>query len=137
MSSEQQYGWMWLQALESAEQAERLRCAFVRYLGPREDELCWEPPVDIHESAEGLRLLFALPGVAPDDIQIRLEAGELLVSAVRRLSCPAGAGLIRRLEIPHGRFMRRVALAGPVRIAESQYRNGCLELRLVAAESWE
>ena len=128
---------MWTQALELLEQAERLQRGFVRYLGPREDMVGWEPPVDIHESDEGLRLLVALPGVAAEDVEIRLEDRALTVSAVRRLWCPAGGGMIRRLEIPHGRFVRRIALAGPTRIADSQYRNGCLELRLVPAERTE
>lgn len=128
---------MWLQALELVEQAERLHRGFVRYLGPAEDVAGWEPPVDILESDQGLRLLFALPGVAPEDIQIRLESGALIVTAVRRLSHAAGAGAIRRLEIPHGRFVRRIALAGPTRIADSQYHNGCLELHLVPAERKE
>lgn len=133
MGDERQYTWMWIQALDLTERAERLQRGFLRYLGPRENVVNWEPPVDIHETDEGLRLLFALPGVAPEDIEIRLESGTLVVSAVRRLSCPAGGGLMRRLEIPHGRFVRRIALAGPTRIADSQYRNGCLELRLVPA----
>lgn len=137
MSNERHYGWMWLQALELTEQAERLQRRFVRYLGPGEEAVSWEPPVDIRESEEGLLLLFALPGVASEDIELRLEAGALIVSAVRRLS-PAGRGaFIRRLEIPHGRFVRRVALRGPTRIAESQYRDGCLEVRLVPAQSRE
>lgn len=125
---------MWLQALELVERAERLHRGFVRYLGPAEDVVGWEPPVDILETKEGLRLLFALPGVAPEDIQVRLETGVLIVSAVRRLSQAAGTGVIRRLEIPHGRFVRRITLAGPTQIADSQYRNGCLELHLVPAE---
>ena len=137
MSNEREYGWMWLQAIELAERAERLQRGFLRYLGPRGDAVSWEPPVDIQESAEGLKLLFALPGVAPEDIEIRLEGAALTVSAVRRPSCPAGAALIRRLEIPHGRFVRRIPLTGPTRIADSEYRNGCLELRLVPAERGE
>lgn len=137
MSDERQYGWMWLQALELSEQAERLQRRFVRYLGPGEDVVSWEPPVDIQESDEGLRLLFALPGVAPEDIEIRLEGAALIVSAIRRLSLAGRGALIRRLEIPHGRFVRRVALAGPTRIAESMYRNGCLEVRLLPAERRE
>jgi len=137
MSAERPYDWMWLQALELAEQAERLQRGFVRYLGPREDVVGWEPPVDIYESDQGLRLLLALPGVAPEDIEIRFEGPALIVSAVRRLSCPSSGGAIRRLEIPHGRFMRRIALAGPTRIADSQYRNGCLELSLVPVEGGE
>jgi HSP20 family protein len=137
MSNERPYDWMWLQALEVAERAERLQRGFVRYLGLKEEVIGWEPPVDIQESDQGLRLLFALPGVAPEDIEIRLESGALIVSAVRRLSRPAGGGVIRRLEIPHGRFVRRIPLGGPTRIADSQYRNGCLELRLVPAERRE
>jgi len=137
MSDERPYGWMWLQALELSEQAERLQRRFVRYLGPGEGVVSWEPPLDIQESDQGLRLLFALPGVAPEDIEIRLEGAVLSVSAVRRLSLPGRGALIRRLEIPHGRFVRRVALTGPTRIAESRCLNGCLEVRLVPAECRE
>ncbi len=136
MSSERPYGWMWLQALELAEQAERLQRSFLRYLGPAADAVSWEPPVDIHETDQGLIVLFALPGVAPQDIEIRLENAALVVSAMRRVSGAPRGALIRRLEIPHGRFVRRIALTGSaLRIAETLYRHGCLEVRLVPAGS--
>jgi HSP20 family protein len=134
MSTERQYGWMWLQAVELADEAERLQRRFLRYLGPGVDAVNWEPPVDIHETDDGLVLLFALPGVAPEDIEVRLERTALTVSAVRRLPAPRDA-LLRRLEIPHGRFVRQVALNGELRVAQSHYVNGCLEVRLVRAES--
>jgi HSP20 family molecular chaperone IbpA len=39
--------------------------------------------------------------------------------------------VIRRLEIPHGRFFRRIPLAGvPLKLTASRYENGCLEVRL-------
>ena len=125
--------WMWLQALALAEEAERLQRGFVRYLGPGEQVVNWEPPLDMYECDAGVVLLIALPGVAPEDIEIRLEDRALSVSATRLVSCPPDGSLIRRLEIPHGRFVRRVTLTGPTRIAESRYRNGCLEIRLVPA----
>jgi HSP20 family molecular chaperone IbpA len=135
MTTERHFGLMWLQALELSEQAERLQRRFVRYLGPGTDAVSWEPPVDIHETPDGFVLLFALPGVAPEDIEIRLERTSLTVSARRRVGVVEPNALIRRLEIPHGRFVRQIALSGPaLRVAESQYRNGCLELRLVHAE---
>lgn len=124
---------MWLRALEAAEEAERLQRRFARYLGPGEHAVGWEPPLDIYECDAGVVLLVALPGVAPEDIEIRLEEAALTVSATRLVSCPPDGSLIRRLEIPHGRFVRRITLAGPTRIAESRYRNGCLEIRLVPA----
>ncbi len=134
MSIEQKYGWMWLQALELADEAERLQRRFLRYLGPGVDAVNWEPPVDIHETEDGLILLFALPGVASEDIEIRLEPAQLTVTALRRLTAAHREAVIRRLEIPHGRFVRQIALSGaPLQLAESRYLNGCLEVRLVRA----
>ncbi len=132
MNTERRYGWMWLRALELADEAERLHRRFLEYIGPGTDAVHWEPPVDIHETDEGFILLFALPGVAPEDIEVRLERTALVVSALRRVTLPHAGALIRRLEIPHGRFVRKVALSGPpLRIADSHYINGCLEVRLV------
>ena len=128
---------MWLRALSLAEEAERLQRSFVRYLGPAEQRVGWEPPVDIYECAEGIVLLIALPGVAPEDIELRLDDRSLSVSARRLVSCPPDGSLIRQLEIPHGQFARRITLARPARIAESRYRNGCLEIRLVPAVKGE
>jgi HSP20 family protein len=132
MSAERRYDWMWLQAIELANQAERLQQRFVRYLGPTDGHVSWEPPVDIYESADGLVLTFALPGVAPENIEVRLERSALTVSALRAIRSSGCHSKIRRLEIPHGRFMRRVTLSGmPLRLAESRYLNGCLEVHLL------
>src|SRR6516164_2663423 len=110
MNTERRYGWMWLRALELADEAERLQRRFLRYIGPGTDGVHWEPPVDIHETADGLILLFALPGVAPEDIEVRLERTALTV----------------------------IALSGPaLRIADSRYIDGCLEVRLVQAKERE
>lgn len=138
MSSERQYGWMWLQAVELSDQAERLHRRFLRYLGPGADAVTWEPPVDIQETEEGFILLFALPGVAHEDIEVRLECAVLTVSAMRPVRLADPDAVIRRLEIPHGRFVRSVALSGPaLKIADSHYLNGCLEVRLIQVESRE
>jgi HSP20 family protein len=135
MSTDRPYGWMWLQALELVDQAERLQRRFLRYLGPRSDTPSWEPPVDIHESHEALVVLFALPGVLPEDITVELDDSALTVSAMRRVRCAAPDALIRRLEIPHGRFFRVIPLSGhSLKIAQSQYLNGCLEVRLVRTD---
>lgn len=129
---------MWLRALELADEAERLHRRFLEYIGPGTDTVRWEPPVDVHETEDGLILLFALPGVAVEDIEIRIEPTALTVSALRRVKLPAAGALIRRLEIPHGRFVREIALTGPpLRLADSSYTNGCLEVRLMRARESE
>jgi HSP20 family protein len=136
MSTERHYGWMWLQALELVDEAERLQRRFLRYLGPGDAAVCWEPPVDIHETAEEVVVVFALPGVAPQDIEIRLEDAALTVSATRSLRRAHGGALIRRLEIPHGRFLRQIALPeAALKLAASHYLNGCLEVHLTRSAS--
>jgi HSP20 family protein len=132
MSSERQYGWMWVEACEVLDRAERLQRQFLRYLGPAgADAAVWEPPVDIQETPDGLILLFALPGVVPEEINLRLGPQELTVSALRPLKLAHPEAVIRRLEIPHGRFFRRIPLTGvPLKLTASRYENGCLEVRL-------
>jgi HSP20 family protein len=138
MSTERHYGLMWLHAVELADEAERLHRRFLRYLGPGTDAVSWEPPVDIHETVDGFILLFALPGVVPEDIEIRLERTALTVSAQRRVAVRERDTMIQRLEIPHGRFLRQIALSGAaLRVADSRCINGCLEVRLVRAEGGE
>jgi HSP20 family protein len=134
MSTERHYGWMWIQACEVLDHAERLQRQFLRYTGPGVDAAVWEPPVDIHETSDGLTLLFALPGVAPEQIEITLEPNALTVSAMRPLTLTNRDSVIRRLEIPHGRFVRRIALKGArMQVGETRYLNGCLEVRLTWA----
>ncbi len=134
MSSERQYGWMWMEACEVLDRAERLQRQFLRYLGPGGDVALWEPPVDIQETDDGLVLLFALPGVAPEEIDVRLEPATLTVSALRKVRLVNADARIRRLEIPHGRFVRRIPLSGvPLTVAATRYEHGCLEVRLTRA----
>ncbi len=134
MSTEQHYGFLWLQALQLSERAERLHRQFLRYLGPSKEALTWEPPVDVQETEDGFALSFALPGVDSEDIAVSLEDGVLQVSAERRITLVNPNAQIRRLELPYGRFTRRLALpCTPLTLAGSRYRNGCLEVSLIRA----
>ncbi len=138
MSINRQFGWTWTQACELLDRADRMQREFVRYVRPDADAPVWEPPVDIQETPEGLQFVFALPGVDPAHIDIRLEHNALSVVAVRPARLGAPGSVIRRLEIPHGRFRRRIALAGAtLQLADTRYVNGCLEIRLIRAGSRE
>ena len=140
MSIDRQFGWMWAQACELLDQADRMQRGFVRYVGPsadaaaRTDAAVWEPPVDIQETSGGLQFVFALPGVSPEHIDVRLEPNALSVSAIRPARLGSADSVVRLMEIPHGRFYRKIALAGgQFRLGETRYLNGCLEVRLVRA----
>ena len=125
---------MWAQACELLDRADRMQRQFVRYVEPTAEAPVWEPPVDILETAEGLQFVFALPGVNPEHIDVSLEPGTLTVSALRPARLGGANSVVRRLEIPHGRFVRRISLSGArLRIGETRYVNGCLEVRLLRA----
>lgn len=119
---------MWAEACETMERAERLYRQFFHH-GHRAPH--WEAPCDIFETEEALVILIALPGVEPEEIEVRLAAGILLVSGERPLPVELRRANIHRLEIPHGHFERRIELP-PARFELSgrHLANGCLMLRL-------
>ncbi len=124
-------GWMWAEACSVIQQAERLHREFFHVGLPRGRAPAWEPPVDIFETDEVLMISAALPGVAAENIQVVIEGDVLAIAGARLLPKPGRTALIHRLEIPYGRFERRIRLpAGPLRVVRNQFVNGCLELTL-------
>jgi len=104
MSSRNSTDWMWSQACELIEQAERMHRQFFRLLPSERAQAVWEPPVDVFETEQELTIVAALPGVDPGDIEIAIERGVLLVGGLRRMLACAHGAAIHRMEIPHGRF---------------------------------
>ena len=126
------HAWMWSEAVELLEQAERLHRQYFRFACTASQQRRWEPPVDIVESARDLRISVALPGVSVERIQLRADSGVLLIEATRPAPTRVNDVAVHRLEIPYGRFERRVALPpGRYELAEQAYSNGCLELVLI------
>jgi HSP20 family molecular chaperone IbpA len=122
---------MWAQALDMIDEANRLQRRFFEVTVRPEAAPKWEPPVDIFESADELWLFYALPGVAAEQIEVRLEGAELVVRGDRQLPPVAHITSIRRLELPHGRFERRIALpAGRYDLIARSVDHGCLVIGL-------
>jgi HSP20 family molecular chaperone IbpA len=120
---------MWAEACEMLDQVERLQRQFFNPSGAALRP-AWEPPVDVFETNDALRIDVALPGVAAEDVRIIAESGTLTVIGERRRPRD-GAGAIRRLEIPYGRFERRLALPqGRYELLDHQLSDGCLTLQL-------
>lgn len=132
MASRDPADWMWAQALGMLEQAERLQRETYRPGPGRRQQPSWEPPVDIIETETALVILVALPGVSPDQIEVSVEGGTLLVSG--QCSFPVERGTrarIHRLEIPYGQFERRIGLPDtPLTLGERYVANGTLVLTL-------
>jgi HSP20 family protein len=132
MTSRDPTTWMWAEACELLERADRLhRQFFWPGAAQATRATTWEPPVDIFETEHELWILVALPGVAPEHIQIVIDAGALIVSGERPMPAEARAARIRRLEIPYGHLERRVELpARRFELKRRDFQNGCLMIGL-------
>src|SRR3989442_3863277 len=63
---------MWTEALSLLEQADRLHRQFLRAAGAEQPH-AWEPPVDVIETGDEVRVQIALPGVSTDAISVAVE----------------------------------------------------------------
>lgn len=123
--------YMWAEAFDLLERAERLHRQFFRIGEVGADAPRWEPPVDVLETAGQIAVTVALPGVRAEHVEV--EAGDGVITVRARRAAPIGAETraIRHLEIPYGRFERRIALPpGLYELVSSEFIDGCLYIAL-------
>ncbi len=89
----------------------------------------WFPAVDVTETENEYVAEVDLPGLKPDEIELRVDSGELCISG-RRPQVPAGGRRVRT-ERPAGVFIRQLPLPpdaqGEIRAI---FHDGVLELRV-------
>jgi HSP20 family protein len=132
MSTKDPINWMLSEAIGSLARAERLHQQFfgLQSAGPP----CWEPPIDVLETEEELLIFVALPGVDADQVEAVIEGRILVISGNRTLPAELRNARIHRLELPQGRFERRIGLPQG-RYAISRHAvNGCIVFRLAKSE---
>ena len=126
------FDWMWSEACDSLARAERLHRQFFQPRRPG----TWEPPVDILETEREVLLFFALPGVSIDKVEAVIDGADLVVAGTRVLPPQLRTAVIHRIELPQGRFERRVRLpAGRYRDVVRAAADGCLVITLRKAEA--
>ena len=101
---------MWSEAFEMLARAERLHHEFFRPAQSSAGAPAWEPPADVLETDDELQVLVALPGVDPEGIEAAIDGADLVVAGRRILPACLRTAIIHRLEIPQGRFERRMRL---------------------------
>jgi HSP20 family protein len=126
--------WMWSQACEMLARAERLNRELFRPLSSVARLPAWEPPLDMLETEREVLVLIALPGVNPQQVEAVLDGDDLVVAGARVLPIELRTAIIHRLELPQGRFERRVRLpAGRYSAVRQSVSNGCLVFALEKA----
>lgn len=125
--------WMLSEAIEALARAERLhRQMFQPPSATRRP--AWEPPIDVFETEQEVLVLIALPGVAPDQVEAVIEDGTLVVAGRRVLPPQLRTAVIHRLELPQGRFERRIPLPpGRYDAVRRAAGDGCLVISLCKA----
>jgi HSP20 family molecular chaperone IbpA len=131
MPSRNSTGWMWAQACDILEQAERLHRQFFHLSDSRHAHPVWEPPVDVLEDDLEIVVIVALPGASAEHVEVVIDGQALLVRAETEIAFGSSNAEIRRLEIPYGYFERRIDLpALPLEGATREFVNGCLIIKL-------
>jgi HSP20 family molecular chaperone IbpA len=122
---------MWDEACTMIERAERLHRQFFQPNLSGAQTASWQPPVDIFETDRDVWIIAALPGVEAPDLEVSVEDGVVVITGLRRLPMAARGAVIHRLEIPRGRFERRIRLSvGRLQLGRSEIVSGCLILSL-------
>jgi HSP20 family molecular chaperone IbpA len=101
--------------------------------GTRAQERYIQPPVDIYETAAGLMLIADLPGVAPGDLEVRLEDHILTIQGKAKHAVDAEP-IYREFELAN--FFRQFELSEQVDQEKitAALNHGVLTLQLPRAE---
>ena len=90
----------------------------------------WNPAVDIKEEDKRFLIQADIPGVDPNDIEVKMENGVLSISGERRAEHEEEKEGYKRIERSYGSFLRRFSLpdsADPDSI-KAKSKNGTLEV---------
>ncbi|HSK30609.1 MAG TPA: Hsp20/alpha crystallin family protein [Candidatus Limnocylindria bacterium] len=130
---------IWRRANDLLQQAERIHRNFLQvaagasYRSSPGRTPSWEPPVNVVETDTSMWVIAALPGVARERMEIRLEGRVLVISGSRPLPKCCEDGELKIWEMPLGRFERRLRLvtdARTVSVGEVSLHDGLLVIEL-------
>ena len=123
--------WMWSEACEMLMRAERLHRQLFQPQGVTQHAPAWEPPADVFETSRQVLIYIALPGVDPEHLELAIDGSDLVIAGARLMPAELRDAVVHRLELPQGRFRRRIPLpAGAYDQIAKQMADGCLLISL-------
>ena len=92
----------------------------------------WAPAVDIKESSDHYLIMADLPGVRPEDVEITMEKGVLVIKGRREMESKEERENFRRVERIRGSFYRSFALPDTADVEKISARSnhGVLEITI-------
>ena len=131
MAKNDQRDWRWSEALHMLARAERMHQQVFQPRAASRPRPTWEPPVDVLETKDAVIVIAGVPGVDAESAQAVIESGALHISGERRLPDELRSAEIHRMELPQGRFERRIPLPPGRYAAIARFEvHGCLVFKL-------
>lgn len=126
--------WMWAGALDMLARTERLHRQLFQPSMSQPVQAGWEPPVDVLETEREVLVIAALPGVGSDHVEAVIDGGCLIITGERAVPEALRTAAIHRMELPQGRFERRIPLPrGRYGQVSRHMVDGCLLVSLLKA----
>ncbi len=123
--------WMWSTAFDLIGRADHMQRQCFQLSAQRNACPTWEPPVDIFETDEQVIVLAALPGVCAEQLSVALDGATVSLRGQRSMPGLGATAQVHLVEIPYGRFERRIQMPAPgLRLGTSVLQDGCLLLAL-------
>jgi HSP20 family protein len=90
------------------------------------------PQIDVQQRDDRIVVHVDLPGIAPSDLQLRVEDDALVIEGERRSERELDEGGVVRTERVYGRFQRVIPLpdGADAESAEARFANGVLEVTI-------
>ncbi len=92
----------------------------------------WEPPLDIYETEDKIVIVAELPGLRKDQVHVTVECTCLVIEGERPKRVPSRTVHVHQMEIPYGRFARRIQLpeGTDVEHIQAKFREGYLRIEV-------
>jgi len=112
-----------------------------RMFGPEEEWLpmkdAFLPTTDIVETAGRYDITVELPGMKPEDVQVEIDQGRLMIHGAKQEERKEADKTYHRVERRFGQFRRVLPLPGPVDegLVTARFENGVLRIAVPKAET--
>ena len=96
----------------------------------------WAPPVDIYETEDAIVLKAELPGIDPQDVEVRVEDNTLYLKGERNYEKEVKEQNYHRIEWSYGSFARSFTLPNSISAekVKAEYKDGLLTLTMPKRE---
>jgi HSP20 family protein len=90
----------------------------------------WAPVIEVKQQADNLVVCAELPGLKPEEVQVEMNEGALVIQGERRNESKSEEGGFHRTERHYGRFYRAIPLPDGANAEEAKasFNNGVLEV---------